>query len=71
VGKGSYPCGRSTEAAIIRSDRLDLGTRDITAEKVGEAEVRRNKMSMLDWSTYSRQLTVRIGEIAKLSPDTI
>ena len=28
-------------------------------------------MSMLDWSTYRRQLTVRIGEIAKLSPDTI
>jgi len=28
-------------------------------------------MSMLDWNTYRQQLTVRIGEIAKLSPDTI
>jgi len=26
---------------------------------------------MLDWNTYRQQLTVRIGEIAKLSPDTI
>jgi AhpD family alkylhydroperoxidase len=28
-------------------------------------------MAMLDWNTYRKQLTVRIGEIAKLSPDTI
>jgi hypothetical protein len=28
-------------------------------------------MSMLDWNTYRQQLTVRIGEIAKMSPDTI
>jgi AhpD family alkylhydroperoxidase len=28
-------------------------------------------MTMLDWNTYRQQLTVRIGEIAKLSPDTI
>jgi AhpD family alkylhydroperoxidase len=28
-------------------------------------------MSMLDWNNYRQQLTVRIGEIAKLSPDTI
>ena len=28
-------------------------------------------MSMLDWNTYRQQLTVRIGEIAKLSPDTM
>src|SRR5580693_5453553 len=28
-------------------------------------------MSMLDWNTYRQQLTVRIGEIAKLSPNTI
>jgi AhpD family alkylhydroperoxidase len=28
-------------------------------------------MSMLDWNTYRQQLTVRIGEIAKISPDTI
>jgi hypothetical protein len=28
-------------------------------------------MSMLDWNSYRQQLTVRIGEIAKLSPDTI
>jgi AhpD family alkylhydroperoxidase len=28
-------------------------------------------MPMLDWNTYRQQLTVRIGEIAKLSPDTI
>src|SRR5437870_9525685 len=26
---------------------------------------------MLDWNNYRQQLTVRIGEIAKLSPDTI
>ena len=28
-------------------------------------------MTMLDWNTYRQQLTVRIGAIAKLSPDTI
>jgi AhpD family alkylhydroperoxidase len=28
-------------------------------------------MTMLDWNTYRQQLTVRIGEIAKISPDTI
>ena len=28
-------------------------------------------MSMLDWNTYRQQLAVRIGEIAKISPDTI
>jgi AhpD family alkylhydroperoxidase len=28
-------------------------------------------MSMLDWNTYRQQLMIRIGEIAKLSPDTI
>ena len=28
-------------------------------------------MSMLDWNGYRQQLNVRIGEIAKLSPDTI
>ncbi len=28
-------------------------------------------MAMLDWNNYRQQLTVRIGEIAKLSPDTI
>jgi hypothetical protein len=28
-------------------------------------------MAMLDWNTYRQQLTVRIGEIAKLSPETI
>jgi AhpD family alkylhydroperoxidase len=28
-------------------------------------------MSMLDWNDYRRQLTVRVGEIAKISPDTI
>jgi len=28
-------------------------------------------MSMLDWNGYRQQLAVRIGEIAKLSPDTI
>jgi AhpD family alkylhydroperoxidase len=28
-------------------------------------------MAMLEWNTYRQQLTVRIGEIAKLSPDTI
>jgi AhpD family alkylhydroperoxidase len=28
-------------------------------------------MPMLDWNTYRQQLTVRIGEIARLSPDTI
>jgi hypothetical protein len=27
-------------------------------------------MAMLDWNKYRRQLAVRIGEIAKLSPDT-
>lgn len=28
-------------------------------------------MPMLDWNGYRQQLNVRIGEIAKLSPDTI
>ena len=28
-------------------------------------------MAMLEWNNYRLQLTVRIGEIAKLSPDTI
>ena len=28
-------------------------------------------MSMLDWNTYRQQLTIKVGEIAKLSPDTI
>jgi AhpD family alkylhydroperoxidase len=28
-------------------------------------------MSMLDWNTYRQQLMRRIGEIAKLSPDTV
>ena len=28
-------------------------------------------MSMLDWNTYRQQLTVRIGEITKISPDTV
>ena len=28
-------------------------------------------MAMLEWNTYRQQLTTRIGEIAKLSPDTI
>jgi AhpD family alkylhydroperoxidase len=34
-------------------------------------EIRRFKMSMLDWNTYRQQLIVKVGEIAKLSPDTI
>jgi AhpD family alkylhydroperoxidase len=28
-------------------------------------------MSMLDWNIYRQQLVVRVGEIAKISPDTI
>jgi AhpD family alkylhydroperoxidase len=28
-------------------------------------------MAMLEWNNYRQQLTVRIGEIAELSPDTI
>ena len=28
-------------------------------------------MSMHDWNGYRQQLTARVGEIAKLSPDTI
>ena len=28
-------------------------------------------MSMLGWNTYRQQLTMKVGEIAKLSPDTI
>jgi AhpD family alkylhydroperoxidase len=28
-------------------------------------------MSMLDWNGYRQQLTVRVGEIAKLSPETV
>src|SRR5437899_11901144 len=28
-------------------------------------------MSTLNWNTYRQQLTVRIGEIAEFSPDTI
>jgi AhpD family alkylhydroperoxidase len=36
-----------------------------------QAETRRIQMAMLDWNSYRQQLTVRIGEIARLSPDTI
>jgi AhpD family alkylhydroperoxidase len=28
-------------------------------------------MSMLDWNTYRQQLAARIGELGKISPDTI
>jgi AhpD family alkylhydroperoxidase len=28
-------------------------------------------LPMLEWTTYRQQLNVRLGEIAKLSPDTI
>jgi AhpD family alkylhydroperoxidase len=28
-------------------------------------------MALLEWNNYRQQLTVRIGEIAKLSPDTM
>jgi AhpD family alkylhydroperoxidase len=28
-------------------------------------------MAMLDWNSYRQQLSARIGEIARLSPDTI
>jgi len=28
-------------------------------------------MAMLEWNSYRQQIKVRIGEIAKLSPDTI
>jgi AhpD family alkylhydroperoxidase len=28
-------------------------------------------MSMLDWNKYRQQLMARIGEIAKISPDTV
>ncbi len=28
-------------------------------------------MAVLEWNNYRQQLTVRIGEIAKLSPDTM
>ena len=28
-------------------------------------------MSMLDWNAYRQQLTLKVGEIAKLSPDTV
>ena len=28
-------------------------------------------MSMLDWNAYRQQLTVKVGEIARLSPDTV
>ena len=28
-------------------------------------------MAMLDWNTYRQQLMVRVGEIAKISPETI
>ncbi|MGD0849915.1 carboxymuconolactone decarboxylase family protein [Bradyrhizobium sp.] len=28
-------------------------------------------MPMLDWNTYRQQLMARVGEIAKISPDTI
>jgi AhpD family alkylhydroperoxidase len=36
-----------------------------------QAETRRIHMAMLDWSNYRQQLTIRIAEIARLSPDTI
>jgi AhpD family alkylhydroperoxidase len=36
-----------------------------------QGETRRIQMAMLDWNSYRQQLTVRIGEIARLSPDTI
>ena len=35
------------------------------------SRIGRSNMSMLDWNTYRQQLTVRIGEIAKITPDTI
>jgi AhpD family alkylhydroperoxidase len=28
-------------------------------------------MPMLDWNTYRQQLMARVGEIAKISPDTV
>jgi len=28
-------------------------------------------MPMLDWNTYRQQLLARVGEIAKISPDTV
>ena len=28
-------------------------------------------MSMLDWNAYRQQLTLKVGEIARLSPDTV
>src|SRR5258705_3015247 len=36
-----------------------------------QTQIRRSHMAMLDWNTYRQHLTVRIGEIAKLSPGTI
>src|SRR6202795_779053 len=36
-----------------------------------QGEIRRNHMALLEWNNYRQQLTVRIGEIAKLSPDTM
>src|SRR3981081_4580995 len=36
-----------------------------------QAPIRKSHMAMLDWNAYRQHLTVRIGQIAKLSPDTI
>jgi alkylhydroperoxidase/carboxymuconolactone decarboxylase family protein YurZ len=30
-----------------------------------------DKMAMLDWNDYRNQILARVGEIGKLSPDTV
>src|ERR1700716_2781037 len=65
--KGRYPArppaGRGAPPALSSVNGPSQGGRP--------KSIRRSNMSMLDWNTYRQQLTVRIGEIAKLSPDTI
>jgi AhpD family alkylhydroperoxidase len=39
--------------------------------RTAHVDLRRSYIAMLEWNNYRQQLTVRIGEIAKLSPETI
>jgi hypothetical protein len=39
--------------------------------RVSKPVIRSSRMAMLEWNSYRQQIKVRIGEITKLSPDTI
>ena len=38
---------------------------------MGAANTMEDTMAMLDWNEYRNQVLARVGEIGKLSPDTI